>query len=61
MRITFRFDDDLLRRARLYENANGTTVQEILLKHITEIANGEREPYPARPKTVRTKKAKESG
>jgi NRPS condensation-like uncharacterized protein len=44
MRITFRTDNDLLRRARIYASANGTTVNEILLKHVTEIAHGEREP-----------------
>ena len=54
MRMTFRIDDDLLRRARIYASANGTTVNEILLKHLTEIADGEREPHPPRPKAGRT-------
>ncbi len=58
MRMTFRFNKDLLRRTRIYAEANGTTVEKILLKHLTEIANGEREPYPAQPKAIRARKQK---
>jgi hypothetical protein len=61
MRMTFRIDDELLRRTRLYASAKGTTVNQILLKHLTEIANGEREPYPARAKTAWAKKVNDNG
>jgi antitoxin component of RelBE/YafQ-DinJ toxin-antitoxin module len=52
MRITFRIDDELLRRARIYAEAKGTTVNDIVRKYITKIAAGEIKPYPPRPMSL---------
>ena len=49
MRITFRVDESLLRRARLYAQATGTTLNDLVRDHLTKLASGEIEPYPLRP------------
>ena len=45
MRITFRVDEQLLRRARLSAKAMGTTLNDLLRDHLTKLASGEVEPY----------------
>jgi antitoxin component of RelBE/YafQ-DinJ toxin-antitoxin module len=50
MRITFRVDEQLLRRARLRAKAMETTLNDLLRDHLTKLASGEIEPYPPRPR-----------
>jgi predicted HicB family RNase H-like nuclease len=47
MRITFRLDEDLLRRARLWAGLRGTTLNQYLREYLEKIATGEIEPEPA--------------
>ena len=49
MRITFRVEEQLLRRARLRAKAMGNTLNDLFRDHLTKLATGEIEPYPPRP------------
>ena len=66
MRLTLRFDADLIPRVRKYADSQGTTLNQLIRDRLEAIASGVAEPYPAQPqlrldptpKTTRMRKSR---
>jgi antitoxin component of RelBE/YafQ-DinJ toxin-antitoxin module len=52
MRITFRFDKQLIHDARKWAESHGTTLNDVIRDRLTKIANGEVTPHGAQSESL---------